>query len=291
MRDFLTVPRAKMRRLVLVSFLFSIASFSRQYHLNPLGRKSTNETLIVVLAITNAGIDVLPSIFNVVIMIAVLSVGNSAVYGSSRTLAALAEQHQAPMFLAYIDRKGRPIVSIIVTSLVGFLSYTAVMDATAEGNVFNWLLALSGLSSIFTWLTICLCHIRFRAAWKLAGHSLDELPFRSLPGIFGSWVGFIFNVLVFVAQFWIGFAPEGYGEMTTNEIIINFFEVYLAAPVIVVSYFGYKWWCKTRWVRIEDIDLTTGVRDNYEELKVLKEMDRVEEEGMPKWKRWYYWAC
>lgn len=53
-----------------------------------------------VLAMTNAGIKGLPSVFNVVIMIAVLSVGNSSVYGSSRTLAALAEQHQAPKILA-----------------------------------------------------------------------------------------------------------------------------------------------------------------------------------------------
>lgn len=49
-----------------------------------------------VIAIRNAGIEVLPSIFNAVILIAVLSVGNSSVYGSSRTLAALADQGQAP---------------------------------------------------------------------------------------------------------------------------------------------------------------------------------------------------
>lgn len=55
-----------------------------------------------VLAITNAGIKGLPSVFNVVIMIAVLSVGNSSIYGCSRTLAALAEQHQAPRILGYI---------------------------------------------------------------------------------------------------------------------------------------------------------------------------------------------
>jgi amino acid transporter len=53
-----------------------------------------------VLAMTNAGIRGLPSLFNAIIMIAVLSVGNSSIYGSSRTLAALAEQHQAPRILA-----------------------------------------------------------------------------------------------------------------------------------------------------------------------------------------------
>ena len=47
-----------------------------------------------VIAIKNASISGLDSVMNVVIMIAVLSVGNSAVYGSSRTLTALAEQGQ-----------------------------------------------------------------------------------------------------------------------------------------------------------------------------------------------------
>lgn len=38
-------------------------------------------------------------------------------------------------------------------------------------SVFNWLLALSGLSTIFTWLSINIAHIRFRAAWKAQGHT------------------------------------------------------------------------------------------------------------------------
>lgn len=55
-----------------------------------------------VIAVNNAGIKVVPSIMNVVILIAVLSVGNSSIYGSSRTLAALADRGQAPRFLSYI---------------------------------------------------------------------------------------------------------------------------------------------------------------------------------------------
>ncbi|CAF2608990.1 unnamed protein product, partial [Rotaria sp. Silwood2] len=64
-----------------------------------------------VIAIEDAGIKVLPSIFNAVILCAVLSVANSSVYGASRTLCALAECGQAPKILAYIDRKGRPLSS------------------------------------------------------------------------------------------------------------------------------------------------------------------------------------
>ncbi|KAK5014884.1 histidine permease, partial [Cryomyces antarcticus] len=158
-----------------------------------------------VIAIVNAGINGLPSVMNVVIMIAVLSVGNSSIYGSSQTLAALADQGQAPRILGYIDRKGRPIVGIGIASALGFLAFLAGSDKAGEA--FNWMLALSGLSSIFTWGSICLAHIRFRKAWRLNGHTLDELAFRSQPGVVGSWIGFLFNCLVLIAQFWTGFAP------------------------------------------------------------------------------------
>ena len=78
-----------------------------------------------VISIFNAGISVLPGVMNVVILVAVLSVGNSSVFGSSRTLAALADQNQAPKILGYIDRKGRPLVAIGVSSALGFLAYAA----------------------------------------------------------------------------------------------------------------------------------------------------------------------
>lgn len=56
----------------------------------------------------------------------------------------------------------------------------AFVAGSAQYNIaFNWLLALSGLSSIFTWMSICGAHIRFRKAWRVQGHSLDELAFRS----------------------------------------------------------------------------------------------------------------
>lgn len=125
----------------------------------------------------------------VVILIAVLSVGNSSIYGSSRTMAALADRGQAPKILGYIDNAGRPLVSIIVASAIGLLCFIVAAGTTTRTQAFNWMLAISGLASIFTWGSICACHIRFRAAWKYNGHTLDELAFKSQPGVIGSWLG------------------------------------------------------------------------------------------------------
>jgi amino acid transporter len=240
-----------------------------------------------VISIQNAGIEVLPSVMNVVILISVLSVGNSSIFGSSRTLAALADQGQAPRILAYIDRKGRPLVAIGVASAIGFLAYAA--DSGAQGTVLDWMLALSGLSSILTWGSICLAHIRFRRAWKLQGHSLDELAFRSQSGVVGSWIGFIFNCLVLVAQFWVGAWPVGYSQKGPAGQANNFFLAYLAAPIVIVFYLGYKFWFRTPFMRCKDMDLRTGMRElNLPEL--LAE-ERAERAAWPRWKKAYKVVC
>ncbi|KAL8922955.1 MAG: hypothetical protein Q9208_004917 [Pyrenodesmia sp. 3 TL-2023] len=273
-----------------------------RYWANPGGFNNADRRLIgqsssdaksspFVIAIKNAGIDGLDSVMNVVIMISVISVGNSSVYGSSRTLAALAEQGQAPKFLAYIDREGRPLKAIGVASSFGFLAYLAASGKETE--VFVWLQALSGLSSIFTWGSICLAHIRFRRAWRIQGHSLEELAFRSQAGVVGSWIGFIFNVLVLIAQFWTGFSPvkPQYGPPITgtSALVVNFFQAYLAVPVVLICYVTYKIIYRTPFMRCKNMDLKTGVRDlNLAELLWDEKQERA---SWPKWKKAYKFLC
>ncbi|KAL7266644.1 histidine permease [Rhizina undulata] len=229
-----------------------------------------------VIAISNAGIHGLGSVMNVVIMIAVLSVGNSSVFGSSRTLAALAEQGQAPRIFAYIDRRGRPIVGIALSAALGLLGYLAASDKQTVA--FNWMLALSGLSSIFTWGSVCLAHIRFRAGWKAQGHTLDELAFTSQPGVIGSWLGFIMNCLVLIAQFWVALWPVG-----QKPDAQAFFEVYLTVPVVIAFYVPYKIYYKTPFVRAKDMDLVTGRREM--DISALIAEERAEQAQWPRWKK------
>jgi amino acid transporter len=230
-----------------------------------------------VIAIANAGISGLPSVMNAVIMIAVLSVGNSSVYGSSRTLAALAEQGQAPLIFAYVDRRGRPMAGIILSAALGLLGYLST--SKAEGDAFMWMLAISGLSSIFTWGSICLAHIRFRRGWKVQGHSLDELAFVSQPGVIGSYIGFVFNVLVLIAQFWTAMWPIGKDPNATV-----FFSSYLAVPIVIAFYVPYKIYYRTPFVRAKDMDLVTGRREL--DLSALLTEERAERASWPAWKRW-----
>lgn len=240
-----------------------------------------------VIAIQDAGIQVLPSIMNGVILIAVMSVGNSSVFGSSRTIAALADQGQAPRWLSYVDRRGRPLMAILCASTFGFLAYLA--DSKQEEAVFNWLMAISALSSVFTWASICLAHIRFRKAWALRGRSIHELAFRAQTGVYGSWFGLSLNILVLVAQFWVGAWPVNYGDYTVTEIVQSFFLNYTAAPVVIIMYVGYKLWFQTKMVSSHDMDLDTGRRDFN--LPILLEHEFEERRNWPRWKRLYKFFC
>ena len=209
-----------------------------------------------VISIRNAGIKGLPSVMNVVIMIAVLSVGNSSVYGSSRTLAALAASNQAPKIFGYIDKQGRPLVGIIAQLLVGLLCFLATSDK--QGEVFNWLLALSGLSSIFTWGSINVCLIRFRRALAAQGRDTGELVFTSQVGVIGAIWGAFLNTVVLCLQFWIAVWP-----LHSSPSAEAFFSAYLTVPVVIVFYVGHKLWTKNWqvYIRAKDIDIDTGRRE------------------------------
>lgn len=107
-----------------------------------------------VLAIELAGVKGLPSVFNAVITIAVISVANSAVYGSTRTMQALALHGMGPKWLMYVDSKGRPLWCVTIALAFGFIAFVAA--SKEGGQVFDWLLGLSALSNEFVWGSICL---------------------------------------------------------------------------------------------------------------------------------------
>ncbi|KAJ3547145.1 hypothetical protein NMY22_g1763 [Coprinellus aureogranulatus] len=209
-----------------------------------------------VIALHDAGINGLDHFVNVTICISVLSIGLSCVYAGSRTLTALAETGYAPKIFCYVDKSSRPLPSVIAILLLAPLAFLRV--ATTGSVVFDWLVALSGLSTLFTWLSICLCHIRFRRAWKVQGHSTDELPFRALGGTYGSWFGVILIVVVLIAQFYIAIWPLGGQPESSADIAEAFFSAYLAVPVMLLFYIGGYAWKRTLPRRAHQIDLDSG---------------------------------
>jgi len=252
-----------------------------------LGTTSDASASPFVIAIKNGGISGLPSVMNAVIMIAVISVGNSSVFGSSRTLAALAASGQAPKILGYIDKNGRPLVAVILQLIIGLLCFLAA--SPKHGEIFNWMLALSGLSVLFTWGSINFALIRFRHALKAKGRDTSELAFVSQAGYYGAFWGLTFNILILIAQFWVAVWPIGKKPNASS-----FFEAYLSFPIIFTFYIGHKIYTKNwkLYIRTKDIDIDTGRREL--DLDLLKQELAEEREhiaSLPFYKRVYKFWC
>lgn len=248
-----------------------------------LGASSVDVTASpFVIAIQAGGISGLPSVMNAVILISVISVGSSSVYATSRTLASLSEQGLAPKVCGYIDRAGRPLVAIIITNIFGLISFIAASGKQAE--VFDWLLSISALSSLFTWLSICVAHIRFRSALRFQGRNTDELAFTSQTGVIGSYFGAALNTLVIIAQFWLALFPLG-----EHSSASAFFMSYLGFVILIIFYVGHKIWRKN-WIiciRAKDMDIDTGRRET--DLEALKQELQAEREFVAS-KPFYYRA-
>ncbi|BCS17019.1 hypothetical protein ALUC_81226A [Aspergillus luchuensis] len=78
-----------------------------------------------VVAISNAGIPVLPSIVNAAILTSAWSAGNSFLYMSSRSLYSLAVSGNAPSIFKSCNRWGVPYFAVAISSLFSLLAYMA----------------------------------------------------------------------------------------------------------------------------------------------------------------------
>ncbi|TLD18661.1 hypothetical protein E2P81_ATG09959 [Venturia nashicola] len=228
-----------------------------------VGEGSTSRHSPFVIAIQLAGIKVLPSIFNAVILISVMSVANSCTFASTRTFRHLHNTAWVPRSSPMLTRRpsscrNRPPTPFRMLGLINL--------APSGGNIFNWLLALSGLSSFFIFGSIAVAHIRFRLAWKHQGHTIEELPFKAAFGVWGSYICAVMNFLCLAAQFYVALYPvgdpSGYLDPTT------FFQAYLAGPFLIILYIGWKaysWFARPEerplYIPIKNIDIYTGMRE------------------------------
>ncbi len=172
-----------------------------------------------VLAIQNAGIKVLPSIINAVVLISSLSVANSCTYASTRTVQALAMSGDAPRFLAYVDKQGRPLGPVIIQILFGFLAY--IQLASTGLTVFNWLLSIGSLSATLMYWSINFAHFRFRRTFKVQGRSMEDVPWISPLGIYGSILGVFLASICLVAVF--------YSSLYVSPCYLNRISLFVAA--------------------------------------------------------------
>lgn len=201
-----------------------------------------------VIAAKRAGVNVLPSIINAVLLTVVLSAANSNVYSGSRILVGLAHEGFAPRFFVKTTKWGVPYWSVLFTSLFGLLGFLNVSNAGST--VFEWLMQIAGLAGFITWSSLNICHLAFMRALKARGISRDILPYKAFCQPYFSYYGLFFNCLIIITQGFTAFVP--------NFSITDFFIDYLSLILFTLLYVGHKIIVRPAFVKPLEADIDTG---------------------------------
>ncbi len=122
-------------------------------------------------------------------------------------------------------------------------------------------------------------HIRFRKAWHRQGRSLDDIPFKAIGGVYGSYLGIFLVLVALVAQFYVAICPPFTNQLGTAE---DFFKAYLALPVVLLFWASGYLWKRQGFLKLDQIDLDTGAREHdWETINAY----RAKFKTWPAWRR------
>lgn len=172
------------------------------------------------------------NLINAIIVVTLLSSINSAIYIASRTICAQAKAGRAPAFLAKTTSTGVPVYAILFTNLFGLIALLNISETSGE--VFTYLLDISGAAAFIAWAFIGLTHVRMRNAMKAQGIPLTELPFRAVGYPYLPWILFILNIFLVLIS--------GYTTILTPFDVKGFVFSYLVILVFIILYVGWKVW-------------------------------------------------
>ena len=231
--------------LFYVLSIFVIAALIPYTSPNLLGASDGNIAMSpFTLVFQRAGLASAASVMNAIILTSVLSSANSGVYASTRMLYALAKDHYAPAFFGHTTRHGIPMASLIATLVVSLATFAASIFGQ---RMYMWLVAASGLTGFIVWVGIALSHYRFRRAWVVQGHRVEELRYHAKLFPLGPILALILCIIVIGGQ-----NIEAFVNWNWQEIGIT----YISVPLVLALYLGYKIRYHTRIVPLKEMDLS-----------------------------------
>lgn len=152
------IPKA-IKTIIIRVIFFYIASIIVLATIFPYTELGVSESPFVTL-MKVVGIPYAPDIMNLVILIAILSVGNSCIYASSRIIWAMSKQGMVAKSLSKVNKKKIPMNALLFTLLFSSISLlTVVMEADI---VYVLLVSIAGIAVTISWMGITLSHFMFR---------------------------------------------------------------------------------------------------------------------------------
>jgi amino acid transporter len=215
-----------------------------------------------VVAIQSAGIQTLPSIINAMLYMFTVSASNSDQYIATRTLYSMAMNGNAPRVFKTCNKRGAPWVAFAFTG--SFMGLSFLVASSSALTVFNYLASTVTLFAALAWISIFASHIAFMRGMKAQGIPRSTLVYRSPLQPYLTYYGMFMTLVISVFKGFDAFMPFN---------LVNFITNYIAVPVYVFGYIGYKLARRTKYVRVHEMDLNNNGAE-FDDIVV----DEVEEE-------------
>ncbi|KAH8895327.1 putative arginine permease [Thozetella sp. PMI_491] len=248
-----TVPTA-VRGVFIRLILFYVSSaFLIGILVSPsdpsLDLSSTAAKSPFVIAIKNAGIPVLPSIINAVLLTSAWSAGCADLFISSRTLYGLYSRGHAPKFVGKLRSDGLPWVAVTIGGALALISFMAGSKGQA-GTVFGYFANMTAICGMISWSCILFTAIRWQKGLKAQGIDRNTLAYKAPFQPWLSYYGICMCVMVLIFGGFTAFL----GTFNTSAFITTYFPI----PLFLVLFFGYKFVKKSKFVDYKDMDFKTG---------------------------------
>lgn len=240
---------------ILIVYIGAAIAYGMTVPYNDEALSSGSKTLKspMTIAIQRAGWEGGAHLINAFIIVICISAISSSIYTGSRAIVNLAHEGAAPRFFKRVNKQGVPYPAVILTSTLGLISM--MNQSTGAANAYQHIVNLSGVAVFIVWGNIMFYHLRFRRALKLQGRSLDELPYKGLWYPYLPILGLVLNILLALIQGWSYFKPFDAG---------NWVDAYILLPFFGVLFLWFKFWNKTTWVKLSEVDLDKGRREDVE---------------------------
>ncbi|MDG9921840.1 amino acid permease, partial [Pseudomonas juntendi] len=176
--------------------LFYLVSIFLVVALVPWNDPALAETGSYQTVLSRIGVPNAKLIVDIVVLVAVTSCLNSALYTSSRMLFSLSKRGDAPAVAQRTTKAATPHVAVLLSTAAAFLCVFANFVAPAQ--VFEFLLASSGAIALLVYLVIAVSQLRMRAQREARG---EKITFKMwlFPGLTWATIAFIVAILVVMA--------------------------------------------------------------------------------------------
>ncbi|CDR45067.1 CYFA0S16e01706g1_1 [Cyberlindnera fabianii] len=219
-----------------------------------------------IIAMNNMGIKVFPHIVNALCVASAFSAGNSYVYCASRALYSISLRGYAPKFFQYCTSSGVPIFCVGVAFLFSLLSLLQLGDNTAK--VLTWIVNLCTGAQILNYFLMTITYFCFWRACNAQGLNRHSFAYTSWCQPYTIIYGFVMTGLMVGVLGYTVFMPGHWN-------IENFLTYYLMVFLNIVIFIAWKLIKRTKMVKPEEADLTTGLAEVEEhELAYLESLQR-----------------